>query len=156
MRRRPYTGNFSVNHFKVGGCDISHESLAVAKAESAKRNLEIPLVIKSIYDLSSEQDAADPVLCCEVLEHLTDPKECLKNLISLIKKNFIVSIPSEPIWHMLNIARGKHLTALGNTPGHYQHWSKAQFIKFVARYAEVISVKSPLPWTLIHCAPSRY
>lgn len=146
-------GILASNKFKVRGCDISNESLAIAKLESAKRNLDIPLEIKSIYDLNADQDAADTVICCEVLEHLTDPEEGLKKLVSIAKKDLIVSVPNEPIWHILNMARGKYLSALGNTPGHFNHWSKKQFIRFVAAQAEIISVKTPLPWTLIHCRP---
>lgn len=146
-------GILATNNFKVRGCDISEESLAVARSESAKRGLDIPLQIKSIYDLKSEQDAADTVLCCEVLEHLTDPEAGFKKLISITNKDLIVSVPNEPIWHILNMARGKYLSALGNTPGHYNHWSRKQFLQFVSKHAEIVSVKTPLPWTLIHCRP---
>ena len=139
--------------FDVRGCDISEESLKVAEGELLKRNLGIPLSIKSIYDLNEKQDASDTVICCEVLEHLTDPELALKKLVTITKKDLIVSVPNEPIWHILNMMRGKYLNALGNTPGHYQHWSKNQFVKFVAKRAEIISVKTPLPWTLIHCRP---
>jgi hypothetical protein len=76
-------------------------------------------------------------------------------LTSITKKDLILSVPNEPIWHILNMLRGKYLSALGNTPGHYQHWSKNQFIKFVSKYAEIIEVKTPLPWTLIHCRPKK-
>lgn len=146
-------GILAKNNFTVRGCDISQESLAVATIESTKRNLDIPLEIKSIYDLNPIQDAADTVLCCEVLEHLTEPEEGLKKLLSITRKDLIVSVPNEPIWHILNMARGKYLSALGNTPGHYQQWSKTQFVQFVEKHAEIVSVKTPLPWTLIHCRP---
>jgi hypothetical protein len=89
-----------------------------------------------------------------VLEHLTDPEEALKKLVEITNKDLILSVPNEPIWHILNMARGKYWTALGNTPGHFQHWSKRQLIQFVSKYAQVISVKTPLPWTLIHCRPN--
>jgi 2-polyprenyl-3-methyl-5-hydroxy-6-metoxy-1,4-benzoquinol methylase len=146
-------GILATNNFKVRGCDISEESLAVARSESAKRGLAIPLQSKSIYDLNPDQDVADTVICCEVLEHLTDPEAAFKKLISITNKDLIVSVPNEPIWHILNMARGKYLSALGNTPGHYNHWSKKQFIQFVSKHAEIVSVKTPLPWTLIHCRP---
>lgn len=146
-------GILARNNFKVRGCDISYQSIEVARLESVKRGFDIPLQIKSIYDLMTEQDAADTVLCCEVLEHLTDPEEGMKKLISITCKDLIVSVPNEPIWHILNMARGKYLSALGNTPGHYNHWSKKQFMQFVSRHAEIVSVKTPLPWTLIHCRP---
>lgn len=148
-------GILAVAGFSVRGCDISTESLAVAISEAAKRKLEIPLSIKSIYALDPLVDSSDTVICCEVLEHLTDPAAAIKKLVSIARKDLIVSVPNEPIWHILNMARGKYLSALGNTPGHFQHWSKKQFVAFVAEYADIVSVKSPLPWTLIHCRPRK-
>lgn len=141
--------------FAVRGCDIATESLAVAISEAAKRKLEMQLLIKSIYDLDPLVDSSDTVICCEVLEHLTDPAVAIKKLVSIARKDLIVSVPHEPIWHILNMVRGKYLTALGNTPGHFQHWSKKQFVAFVAEHADIVSVKSPLPWTLIHCRPRK-
>jgi 2-polyprenyl-3-methyl-5-hydroxy-6-metoxy-1,4-benzoquinol methylase len=146
-------GILSAAGFVVRGCDMSSESLAVAKSEIAKRHLNIPLATKSVYDLDPAIDGSDTVLCCEVLEHLTDPAAAMKKLVSITRKDLIVSVPNEPIWHLLNMMRGKYLTALGNTPGHYQHWSARQFEAFVGRHAEIISVTKPLPWTLIHCRP---
>jgi len=148
-------GLLAADSFTVRGCDISGESLAVARSEAARRGLNIPLAIKSVYDLDPARDASDTVICCEVLEHLTDPAAAMEKLVSVARKHLIVSVPNEPIWHLLNMARGKYLTALGNTPGHFQHWSKSQFRDFVGRYADVVSVKTPLPWTLIHCRPKR-
>ncbi|WP_347927671.1 class I SAM-dependent methyltransferase [Pseudomonas helvetica] len=146
-------GMLAANNFNARGCDISVESLAVASTEAKKRGLSLPVEVKSIYDLNPDQDSANTVLCCEVLEHLTDPEAALRKLVSITQKDLIVSVPNEPIWHILNMARGKYLTALGNTPGHFQHWSSKQFIKFISAHADIVSVKTPLPWTLIHCRP---
>jgi 2-polyprenyl-3-methyl-5-hydroxy-6-metoxy-1,4-benzoquinol methylase len=146
-------GLLSSAGFKVRGCDISLESLDVARAEAEKRHLDIPTVQKSVYDLEESSDSADAVLCCEVLEHLTDPALAMTKLVAVTKKSLIVSVPNEPIWHLMNMARGKYLTALGNTPGHYQHWTSGQFVDFVSQYATIVSVRRPLPWTLIHCRP---
>ena len=135
------------------GCDVSETSLAVAKAESERHNMNFPLQIKSVYDLEQSVDHADTVLCCEVLEHLTEPEAALKKLISVTRKDLILSVPNEPIWHLLNMARGKYWHALGNTPGHFQHWTRQMFVDFVSPYAEIVAIKTPLPWTLIHCRP---
>lgn len=47
------------------------------------------------------------------------------------------------------MCRLKYLSCLGNTPGHIQHWSKKAFIKLCSQYGEIVSVKSPFPWTMI-------
>ena len=64
-------------------------------------------------------------------------------------------MPREPIWRLLNLARGKYVAELGNTPGHVQHWSSAAFLRLVRRYFEVLAVRTPLPWTMALCRPSR-
>ena len=148
-------GMLAQNQFEVRGCDVSNTSLAVARLESEKRGLNISLQNKSIYDLDPTVDSADTVLCCEVLEHLTDPESALMKLVSITRKDLILSVPWEPVWHLLNMARGKYWHALGNTPGHYQHWTRKMFINFVEPYADIVSIKTPLPWTLVHCRPKN-
>lgn len=139
--------------YKMAGCDISDESLAVARREIDKRGLDIPLYNKSVYDLDPNEDMADTVLCCEVLEHLTDPELALEKLVSVTRRNLVLSVPNEPIWHLLNMARGKYLHALGNTPGHYNHWTSKAFAAFVSSKMDIVAMRTPLPWTLISCRP---
>ena len=148
-------GMLAQNQFDVRGCDVSESSLAVAKLESEKHGLKFPLQIKSIYDLDPTVDSADTVLCCEVLEHLDDPETALMKLVSITRKDLILSVPWEPVWHLLNMARGKYWHALGNTPGHYQHWTRKMFIDFVKQHADIVAIKTPLPWTLVHCRPKN-
>jgi 2-polyprenyl-3-methyl-5-hydroxy-6-metoxy-1,4-benzoquinol methylase len=139
--------------FSVRGCDISKTSLEVARNEAKRHGFVIPIEEKSIYELDLVVDVADTVVCCEVLEHLTDPDKALSNLLSITRKDLILSVPNEPLWHLLNMVRGKYWNALGNTPGHYQHWTSRSFVEFVAARAEIVTVKKPLPWTLVHCRP---
>ncbi len=141
--------------FCVRGSDISQSSLAVARHETKLHGFDIPIEQKSIYELDPSVDAAHTVICCEVLEHLTEPDKALINLLSVTGKDLILSVPNEPIWHLLNMARGKYWNALGNTPGHYQHWTPRSFVEFVAAQAEIVTVRKPLPWTIVHCRPRR-
>lgn len=148
-------GMLARNGFQVRGCDVATSSLNVARTESVRHGLDIPLEIKSVYDLDPAVDSADTVLCCEVLEHLTEPDKALERLTAVARKDLILSVPREPLWHLLNLARGKYWEALGNTPGHYQHWTRRAFIDFVATRADIVSVHTPTPWTLIHCRPRK-
>ena len=136
------------------GSDVSQSSLSIAAREIKKHGLDIPLDVRSVYELQ-EEDAADLIVCCEVLEHLVDPAQALESLLSITGRELILSVPREPIWHLLNMSRGKYWNALGNTPGHYNHWTKRQFVEFVSTQAEVLEVKSPLPWTLLRCRPRK-
>ena len=50
---------------------------------------------------------------------------------------------------LLNIARCRYLTALGNTPGHLQQFSRRSFLELLDRRFELVEVRSPLPWTMV-------
>ena len=89
--------------------------------------------------------AAELVVCCEVLEHLDDPERALEVLAGLARPWLIASVPREPLWRALNLARLSYVGALGNTPGHLNHWSKRGFERFLGERFEVVEVRSPHP-----------
>jgi hypothetical protein len=91
------------------------------------------------------------VLCCEVLEHLGDPEGAVDVLAGLARPWLIASVPREPLWRALNLARLSYIGDLGNTPGHLNHWSRRAFVRFLTRRFEVVQVLSPLPWTMALC-----
>ncbi len=137
----------------VRGTDFSTEVIGIAK-ENARR-AGVPSDIfnaRSIYDLT-QADGADLIVCCEVLEHLEDPAKAVKTLSGLPHKHLIVSVPREPIWRILNLARLKYVGDLGNTPGHIQHWSRRGIMQLMARHYDIVDVRNPLPWTMMLCAP---
>lgn len=137
--------------YDVRGCDISDSSLAVAQAEAARSGLDITFRKASVYELNAEHDAAELVVCCEVLEHLDNPELALNVLSKLAHPYIILSVPREPLWRFLNVLRGKYLSGWGNTPDHVQHWSTHQFVHFVEKYLDVVEVRKPIPWTVLLC-----
>jgi hypothetical protein len=46
-------------------------------------------------------------------------------------------------------SRGAYWSALGNTPGHLNHWSKRSIVELLSRHGEVVEVRSSFPWTLL-------
>jgi hypothetical protein len=60
-----------------------------------------------------------------------------------------VSVPREPLWRGLNMARGAYWKDLGNTPGHVNHWSKRSFVALLSRHGDVVQARSPFPWTML-------
>lgn len=134
------------------GSDFSSLVIEMARRNAAAVGLaEEHFRSRSIYDLSADEDGADLVVCCEVLEHLEDPEAGLRALARTAGRHVIVSVPREPVWRVLNMARGKYLAAWGNTPGHVQHWSRRSFVRMVSRHLQVVEVASPFPWTMILC-----
>lgn len=122
---------------------------AVTVAEANRRFPHLDISQGTIYDLPFENDSFDLVMACEVLEHLEDPQKAIKEIMRVSKRYMLVSVPREPIWRICNMARGKYLSRLGNTPGHIQHWSSRQFVKLIGAHARILKVNKPFPWTMI-------
>lgn len=102
-----------------------------------------------IYKLPYHDNAFDVVLCTEVLEHLEDPGKALKEIKRVAKKYCVISVPNEP-WFMLgNFLRGKNVSRFGNDIEHIQHWTSSEIRKFVGKELKVVSVRNPLPWSLL-------
>jgi ubiquinone/menaquinone biosynthesis C-methylase UbiE len=91
----------------------------------------------------------DLVMAIEVLEHVTDPAAALAELARVSRGQLVLSVPREPIWRLANMARGRYLTALGNTPGHVQHWSRRGFTELVSTQLDIEGLRSPFPWTMV-------
>jgi SAM-dependent methyltransferase len=103
----------------------------------------------SIYALPYEDDEFDLVVCCEVLEHLDDPAMGLGEVARVAFDRVLVSTPWEPVWRALNMARGKYLRDLGNTPGHLQHFSRRGLMRLAERRLRILECRTPLPWTIL-------
>lgn len=127
--------------------DISDQVLAVARANVPSDRASFEK--RNILDLAPITDAVPLVVCCEVLEHLEDPNEGLRLLAAAARPHAILSVPNEPLFRLLNFARGAHVRDFGNSPGHLQHWSRTGFLRFVQQRFDVIEVRSPLPWTAV-------
>lgn len=136
----------------VRASDLSGDCINKARHRSGRQELGIDYQVSSIYDLDAKKDAADLVLCCEVMEHLEYPDKALDILSSLTQKHLICSVPREPLWRILNVARGKYWSSLGNTPGHLQHWSSRKFQKLISQEFNILEVRQPLPWTFLLCS----
>jgi len=103
----------------------------------------------SVYELPFENRSFDLVVCCEVLEHLERPREALAEVARVARKFVLMSTPWEPVWRAMNMARGKYLRELGNTPGHIQHFGRRDLVELAETHLRVISIRRPLPWTVI-------
>ncbi|WP_221031370.1 class I SAM-dependent methyltransferase [Actomonas aquatica] len=104
----------------------------------------------SAYELSRTAHARDVVVCCEVLEHLEEPAIGLARMHALGARYYVLSVPHEPIWRVLNMARGKYWGDLGNTPGHLNHWTGAAFGRLLATQGFTVERwLNPFPWLMV-------
>ena len=137
----------------VRGTDLSSDTLQIAKDALGDQD-GLTLVQKPVEALAEPEDHADLIICCEVLEHVPDPQAALSKLRQLNARLYLLSVPREPIWRLLNMARFKYWAALGNTPGHLNHWSSKGFQKWLeAGGFERVACSRPLPWTMVLCRP---
>ena len=137
------------NASSIRGTDISSEVFAATGQDlDGKR---VSFEEKSIYDLTPDADSADLLVCCEVLEHVDRPDDALRALHALGAGAYLFSVPREPIWRILNMARGKYLDDFGNTPGHLNHWSRSGFLRWISQRFDIVETRSPLPWTMALC-----
>jgi len=123
-----------------------HENVEKAKA----MNPDLDIFQEDIYNLKYEDDKIDLIYLLEVLEHLDYPDRALKEVKRVSSKYLILGVPKEPLWRILNLARGKYIKDFGNTPGHLNHWSGRGLKRFIEKhYGEVIAVQNPVPWTIV-------
>jgi 2-polyprenyl-3-methyl-5-hydroxy-6-metoxy-1,4-benzoquinol methylase len=136
---------------RMRGTDAFPQVLEEARRRASAAGVEIDFEATPVEELDPARHAAELVVCCEVLEHLDDPDRALDVLASLARPWLIASVPREPLWRALNLARLSYVGQLGNTPGHLNHWSKGEFVRFLTRRFEVVEVKSPTPWSMALC-----
>lgn len=138
---------------RVVGIDLEDEKLAAEWATRRRANLEFTTV--EGRELPFAAGEFDLVAAIEALEHIEDPERTVAEMARVARRHLLVSVPHEPMWRMLNVARGAYVRDLGNTPGHVNHWSRRGFAKLLGRYGEVIETRSPFPWTMLLVRVSR-
>jgi SAM-dependent methyltransferase len=132
---------------RVVGIDLEEESIQAGWAERQAPNLEYhTMAAENLPFAENEFDLASAI---EVLEHVPDPEHTVAEMARCAERHLLVSVPREPLWRMLNMARGAYWPQLGNTPGHLNHWSRRSFVRLLARHGDVVEVRSPFPWTML-------
>jgi 2-polyprenyl-3-methyl-5-hydroxy-6-metoxy-1,4-benzoquinol methylase len=136
---------------RMRGTDAFPQVLEEARSRAAAAEVEIDFEAVPVEELEPDRHGAELIVCCEVLEHLEDPERALDVLAGLARPWLLASVPREPLWRALNLARFSYVGELGNTPGHLNHWSKRDFVRFLTRRFAVTELRSPTPWTMVLC-----
>jgi SAM-dependent methyltransferase len=132
----------------VVGIDLPDPKLEAEWSTRRRANLEFRAMDVGGLETLPD-DAFDLAAAIEVLEHVPDPDATLAEMARVARRYLLVSVPREPLWRMLNMARGAYWSDLGNTPGHLNHWSKRSFVRVLSAHGEVLEVRSPFPWTML-------
>ena len=132
---------------RVVGIDLEEPSIQAGWAQRQAPNLEYRIMLAEHLPFADgEFDVATAI---EVLEHVPDPAHTVAEMARVAQRHLLVSVPREPLWRGLNVARGAYVKQLGNTPGHVNHWSKRSFAELLGRHGEVVEARSPFPWTML-------
>lgn len=128
------------------------EYVADLVPEAQKRNPGVKIIEESIYETTHVDNTFDVVFLLEVLEHLDYPEQALKEIKRILKPGgyLVLGVPREPLWCILNMARGKYLTHFGNTPGHLNHWSTFALKRDIRKhFGPILKHRTPVPWTQV-------
>lgn len=129
------------------GVDLGQEELRATRT----RNPKVSIVNSSAFSLPFRHAVFDLVLAMEVLEHLDQIQDGIIEIMRVGNRDFVFSVPWEPVWRIGNLISGRYWRRLGNTPGHVQHWGRHEFIKRLAATFDVVHVYCPFPWTMVVC-----
>jgi 2-polyprenyl-3-methyl-5-hydroxy-6-metoxy-1,4-benzoquinol methylase len=131
---------------RVVGVDLDDSKLREQWRQRSRPNLTfMPASADELPFADGEFEAA---CAMEVLEHVPDPEAVLAQMKRVSSRWILASVPREPVWRALNMARGAYVKDLGNTPGLLNHWSKRGFAALLGRYGDVEELRSPFPWTM--------
>jgi ubiquinone/menaquinone biosynthesis C-methylase UbiE len=132
---------------RVVGIDLDDPKL---RAEWERRTLpNLEFRAEEATSLSFADGEFDMACAIEVLEHVPDPEATVAEMARVARRHVLVSVPREPLWRALNMARGAYWRSLGNTPGHVNHWSRRSFAELLSRHGSVEEIHSPFPWTML-------
>ncbi len=131
----------------VVGIDLDDPALHAEWERHSAPNCDFRVM--KAENLPFDDDEFDMATAIEALEHVPDPEHTVAEMARVASRHLLVSVPREPLWRALNMARGAYLRDLGNTPGHVNHWSKRSFVQLLSRHGEVVEARSPFPWTML-------
>ena len=131
----------------VVGVDLEDPALREQWSRRSRPNLEFRAFDGG--ELPFDRNEFDVACAIEVLEHVPDPERTLAEMVRVARSHVLLSVPREPLWRALNMARGAYLRDLGNTPGHVNHWSRGAFLDLANRHGTIEAIRTPFPWTMV-------
>ena len=140
------TGVLTLAYFAIAGHLLDRDGRVSAQYSHLDVLWSVMFVIISVIYRPIEQLLSRTIAERRARGHA---EHTVSEMARCAQRHLLVSVPREPLWRMLNMARGAYWPALGNTPGHLNHWSRSSFVKLLSRHGEVVEVRSPFPWTMV-------
>lgn len=102
----------------------------------------------TVTDLPFADGSYELVLCLEVLEHVNQPQDAVRELARVTARHLVVSVPHEPYFRLGSLMRGKYVSAFGNHPEHVNHFNPRRLRSLLAPVAEVREIRHAFPWLI--------
>jgi 2-polyprenyl-3-methyl-5-hydroxy-6-metoxy-1,4-benzoquinol methylase len=142
------TQSWALAHREARVVGVDLEDARLQAEWQARRSPNLRFLTARAQELPFDDGEFDLVAAIESLEHVGEPDRALAEMARVSGRDLLVSVPREPLWRSLNLIRGAYLGALGNTPGHLNHWSRAELLRLLGRYGSVVALRCPVPWTV--------
>ena len=128
-------GYFAKNKYKeVYGIDISKEALKIAK----KRGIIVEKVNLNEEKLPFENEYFDAVTCLDVIEHVFEPRDLIKEINRVLKRggSLVISTPNIRYWrHLFSlIVKGRFPKTSDDT----EHWDGGHLHCFTYKDIELL------------------
>ena len=81
----------------------------LAETELLLASDRVSYMVADVELLEPLTTSTQMLVCCEVLEHVKNPEKALQVLLAQRAEWYLLSVPREPIWRILNSARGAYL-----------------------------------------------
>lgn len=131
----------------IVGLEPDPATLTVAR----RANPALDIRPGSIYAIFAAEKSFDLVMATEVLEHLDEPEKAIVECLRVSRRYCLFTVPSEPLWRVMNLARLAYVRRWGNTPGHVQHWNRRAFGKLLALHFAQVRLQTVFMWNVALC-----
>lgn len=85
---------------------------------------------------SIDAEAADLVICSDVIEHVLDPGALMRFIVKMARKCVVLSTPAR---ELLYDDRNKSRFGPPENPAHVREWSTKEFARFISRFLHIES-----------------
>jgi len=133
------------------GVDLREDAIAEARERCPQYRFEV----QDLLTWDIPEHSFDLVIASQVLEHLPDPAPFLHRLAALSRGHLLLTVPCEPWFRLLNLARGRDILRLGNHPEHVNQWGLRTFTDFVSQHVEVVRAKVCFPFVILIARPRQ-
>ncbi|MEJ2110282.1 MAG: class I SAM-dependent methyltransferase [Acidobacteriota bacterium] len=134
-----------VRFSQLTGLDLREDALLSAR----KMFPEYHFIQADILSYNPSEGPFDLVIASQVLEHLPKPERFLEKLISLACGTLLLTVPLEPWFRLINLARGRDIRRFGNHPEHINHWGMKDFRQLVEAYSDVRRMYTVFPFLIV-------